>query len=71
LARIDCGRESRDQRRYQSIRPRKEKTIPAALEILEGGKVWIGVIYTEDRPLVIDSLKKLHDAGEYPSDLWK
>jgi hypothetical protein len=43
----------------------------AAFEILPGGKVWFGVTYTEDRPVVIDSLKKLHDAGDYPADLWK
>ncbi len=43
----------------------------AAFEILEGGKVWFGVTYTEDRPVVIEALKKLHDSGEYPRDLWK
>jgi len=43
----------------------------AAFEILEGGKIWFGVTYTEDKPIVIDSLKKLHEAGEYPADLWK
>src|SRR5690606_31934773 len=43
----------------------------AAFEILEGGKVWFGVTYTEDKPVVIEALKKLHDDGEYPADLWK
>jgi hypothetical protein len=43
----------------------------AAFEILEGGKVWFGVTYTEDKPVVIEALKKLHDEGEYPADLWK
>jgi NDP-sugar pyrophosphorylase family protein len=42
----------------------------AAFEILEGGKVWFGVTYTEDKPVVIQALKKLHDSGEYPEGLW-
>lgn len=43
----------------------------AAFEILEGGKTWFGVTYTEDKPVVIDSLKKMHESGEYPENLWK
>lgn len=43
----------------------------AAFEILPGGKVWFGVTYTEDRPVVIEALQKLHAKGEYPSNLWK
>lgn len=42
----------------------------AAFEILEGGKVWFGVTYTEDKPVVIEALKQLHDSGEYPEGLW-
>lgn len=42
----------------------------AAFEILEGGKTWFGVTYTEDKPIVIDSLKKMHESGEYPGNLW-
>jgi hypothetical protein len=42
----------------------------AAFEILEGGKTWFGVTYTEDKPVVIDSLKKMHESGEYPEKLW-
>lgn len=40
------------------------------VEVLEGGKTWFGVTYTEDKPIVIDSLKKMHDSGEYPANLW-
>lgn len=40
-------------------------------KILKGGKVWFGVTYTEDKPVVIEALKKLHEAGEYPANLWK
>ena len=42
----------------------------AAIEILSGGKTWFGVTYPDDRSDVIKSLKKLHDAGEYPEKLW-
>lgn len=42
----------------------------AAFEILEGGKTWFGVTYTEDKQGVIDALKQLHDTGEYPDNLW-
>lgn len=41
-----------------------------AVVVLEGGKTWFGVTYTEDKPVVIDSLKKMHDSGEYPASLW-
>ncbi|MGY6522041.1 MAG: nucleotidyltransferase family protein [Mongoliitalea sp.] len=42
----------------------------AAFEILEGGKTWFGVTYTEDKPGVIEALKELHEKGEYPENLW-
>ncbi|MCS5490829.1 nucleotidyltransferase family protein [Algoriphagus limi] len=42
----------------------------AAFEILPGGKTWFGVTYTEDKPVVIEALKKLHESGEYPENLW-
>ena len=47
----------------------KEKK--AAIEILEGGKVWFGVTYPEDKPDVIAMLKKLHAEGDYPDKLWQ
>ena len=42
----------------------------AAFEILPGGKTWFGVTYTEDKPVVIEALKKMHGSGEYPAKLW-
>ncbi|MCC5938438.1 MAG: nucleotidyltransferase [Lunatimonas sp.] len=42
----------------------------AAVRILEGGKTWFGVTYAEDRPIVIEALKTLHDAGIYPEKLF-
>lgn len=43
----------------------------SAFEILKGGKIWFGVTYTDDKPVVIQALKELHEAGEYPANLWK
>lgn len=31
---------------------------------------WFGVTYPEDKPTVMASLKRLHDAGSYPAQLW-
>ena len=42
----------------------------AAVEILSGGITWFGVTYPEDKPVVIEALKRLHHAGEYPQNLW-
>ncbi|MFC4871130.1 nucleotidyltransferase family protein [Negadavirga shengliensis] len=43
----------------------------AKIKILEGGKTWFGVTYTQDREQVIASLKGLHDEGIYPPSLWE
>lgn len=32
--------------------------------------VWFGVTYVEDRPVVMEKLRDLHRAGEYPTPLW-
>ena len=31
---------------------------------------WFGVTYKEDKPIVVDTLKKLVDGGAYPTPLW-
>lgn len=43
----------------------------AAVSILEGGKLWFGVTYPEDKPVVIEALKSLHQQGDYPEQLWE
>ncbi|SHM56302.1 MobA-like NTP transferase domain-containing protein [Cyclobacterium lianum] len=42
----------------------------AKVKILEGGRIWFGVTYPEDRAHVMSSLKKLHQEGVYPEKLW-
>lgn len=39
------------------------------VSVLSTDAVWFGVTYQEDRPLVADSLKRLHDRGQYPASL--
>ena len=43
----------------------------ATVEVLKTPDVWHGVTYKEDKPYVVESIKKLKDAGEYPEYLWK
>lgn len=42
----------------------------ATVKVLEADSPWFGVTYKEDKPLVIEKLRKLIDAGEYPEKLW-
>lgn len=41
-----------------------------AVKVLESQDKWFGVTYAEDKPLVIESFKKLIEAGVYPVDLF-
>ncbi len=40
------------------------------LRVLSTDAVWFGVTYKEDRPLVADTLRKMHEIGEYPEKLF-
>ncbi len=42
----------------------------AEVEVLQTSSSWFGVTYPEDKEIVVASIKKLTDAGEYPSPLW-
>jgi UTP-glucose-1-phosphate uridylyltransferase len=43
----------------------------ATLEVLPTNADWFGVTYREDKPQVMQALKKLHSEGVYPTPLWK
>ena len=43
----------------------------ATVMVLTSSDQWFGVTYKEDKPYVVESIKKLKDAGEYPEYLWK
>lgn len=39
-------------------------------KVLESDAEWFGVTYQEDRPVVVESIRKLIKAGKYPEHLW-
>jgi len=43
----------------------------ASVKVLRSDAKWFGVTYKEDKPLVIEKLAKLIEAGVYPAKLWK
>lgn len=42
----------------------------ATVKVYETQDRWFGVTYLEDKPLVVDSIRKLIADGVYPADLW-
>lgn len=46
----------------------KEKK--ATVDVLPTDSTWFGVTYREDKPFVVEAIRKLVDAGEYPEKLW-
>ena len=43
----------------------------AHVKVLQTAEKWFGVTYKEDRPMVINNLIKLLEAGVYPVSLWE
>lgn len=41
------------------------------VNVLTSKARWFGVTYREDREMVINEIRKLVDAGDYPENLWK
>ena len=41
------------------------------VDVLKSEDKWFGVTYKEDRPVVVDSIKKLVADGVYPENLWQ
>jgi len=42
----------------------------ATVKVLQATDQWFGVTYKEDKPVVVEKMKALTDAGEYPEKLW-
>ena len=42
----------------------------ASVKILPVGERWFGLTYIEDKPLVVEEIKKMIAAGKYPVALW-
>ena len=43
----------------------------ARVEVLKTDAVWQGITYKEDKPNVVAALKRLHETGVYPDNMWK
>jgi hypothetical protein len=43
----------------------------ASMKVLPTDAVWFGVTYKADKPVVVERIKSLIAAGEYPENLWK
>ena len=41
------------------------------MEVLKTDPKWYGVTYKEDKPVVVEAIQALKDAGEYPQKLWE
>ena len=42
-----------------------------SLKVLNSNAQWFGVTYKQDKPFVVERIKKLIEAGVYPEHLWK
>ena len=42
----------------------------AKVKVLRSPDSWFGVTYREDRPMVVESIRKLIAKGDYPENLW-
>lgn len=42
-----------------------------SVKVLASADRWFGVTYAEDKPLVVQALRELTLAGQYPDGLWK
>ena len=42
----------------------------ATVKVLPTDSTWFGVTYREDKPVVVEAIKKMVAAGEYPAKLW-
>jgi hypothetical protein len=43
----------------------------AEVAVLPTESAWFGVTYREDKPLVVEAVRRLVEAGEYPARLWQ
>lgn len=43
----------------------------ASVKVLESPDKWYGVTYKEDKPMVMEAIRKLKEEGKYPRRLWE
>ena len=64
------GQEAKSESYVPKVVDSLIKDGQAEVEVLESSGSWFGVTYPEDKPIVVDSIAKLTNAGDYPSPLW-
>jgi hypothetical protein len=76
-------RQFREFLRNEGSLPTAEFYIPSAVAslihenavrvkvLLTGAAEWVGATYAQDKPLVVEKIQGLIDAGVYPSPLWQ
>lgn len=43
----------------------------ASVKMLASADIWYGVTYAADKPLVVDAIRRMTEAGKYPQGLWR
>ena len=43
----------------------------ATVEVLNTPDKWYGVTYREDKPVVVEAIRKMKESGAYPQKLWE
>ena len=64
------GHELKSEFYIPSVAGRTVEEEGASVKVLSTDSQWFGVTYIEDKPIVMAQLKKLAEAGTYPSPLW-
>ena len=47
-----------------------EKAGRAEVSVLSSKDKWFGVTYKEDKPVVVEAIRKMKEDGLYPEKLW-
>ena len=42
-----------------------------SVDVMRSGDMWYGMTYREDKPGVVEAVRRLTEAGLYPASLWK
>lgn len=42
----------------------------ATMRVLRSGAQWYGVTYKEDKPLLVEAIRRMIAEGRYPENLW-
>ncbi len=67
---MERGQEEKSELYIPAVLDKLIKRGDLTVDILNTTANWFGVTYPDDKPMVIDSLNKLIQNGEYPENLW-